>query len=102
MEKRNRDVRIYAVNNKNKDGFNVYADISGRRVYMLSHRHNYHIYQLLKDGLSLDELRRGKLHRIYARHRVAKGQIPEKIVSSLEHLIRVVEYCIQDEFDEVS
>ena len=35
MKKNNRNIRVCAVNNGNRDGFNIYLDFSGQREYLI-------------------------------------------------------------------
>ena len=49
MKKNNRNIRVCAVNNGNRDGFNI---------YLIYHRHNGLLYDLLKDGVAIDDVRR--------------------------------------------
>ena len=58
MKKNNRNVRVYAVNNGRNAGFNIYLDFSGQREYLIHHRHNGLLYNLLKDGVSVDDMKR--------------------------------------------
>ena len=58
MKKNNRNIRVCAVNNGNRDGFNIYLDFSGQREYLIYHRHNGLLYDLLKDGVAIDDVRR--------------------------------------------
>lgn len=56
--KNNRNIRVYAVNNDRKKGFHIYLDFSGQREYLIYHRHNGHLYRLLKDGVTVEEMKR--------------------------------------------
>lgn len=58
MKKNNRNIRVCAVNNGNRDGFNIYLDFSGQREYLIYHRHNGLLYDLLKDGVAIDDVHR--------------------------------------------
>ena len=53
-----RNLNVVAVNNSNKSGFSLYLDFSGQREFLMYHRHNGLIYNLLKDGISVSELSR--------------------------------------------
>ena len=53
-----RNIRVFAENNGNKNGFNIYLDFSGRREYLMHHRHNGLLYGLLKDGAVVADVRR--------------------------------------------
>ena len=56
--KSNRNIRVFAINNGNRDGFNIYLDYSGQREYLTYHRHNGLLYDLLKKGVAVDDIRR--------------------------------------------
>ena len=56
--KENRNVRIKAENNGNKNGFNIYIVFSGHKEFLMHHRHNGLLYGILKDGISISDLRR--------------------------------------------
>ena len=58
MKKSLRNVRIIAANNGSRTGFNIYLDYSGHREFLVYHRHNGLLYNLLKDGIWADTLRR--------------------------------------------
>ena len=60
MKKNNRNIRVYAVNNDRKKGFHIYLDFSGQREYLIYHRHNGQLYKLLKDGVTIEEMKRWK------------------------------------------
>ena len=55
MKKNNRNIRVCAVNNGNRDGFNIYLDFSGQREYLIYHRHNgfgcFHVGRTGSSGL---------------------------------------------------
>ncbi len=53
-----RNIIIYAQNNDGKDGFDIYLGLSGKNEYLMTHRHNAYLYNILKDGISLDEFER--------------------------------------------
>ena len=55
---RENDIRVFAVKNKSKSGINIYLDFSGQREYVMTRRSNYILYNVLKDGRNLAELRR--------------------------------------------
>ena len=53
-----RSVTVLAVNNGNASGFNVYLDFSGQKEYLMWHRHNGFIFNILRHGRKLSDLRR--------------------------------------------
>ena len=58
MKNANRNVRIYARNNGNSDGFNIYIDRSGQSEWLITHCHNELLFSMLKDGVYLDDIKR--------------------------------------------
>ena len=54
----NRNIRVFAVNDGNKPGFEILLDFSGQKEYLVHHRNSGLLYLLLKDGMRLDDLRR--------------------------------------------
>ena len=62
MKKSNaiRNVKVLAVNNENKAGFSIFLDFSEQQKFVMHHRHNGLIYQLLCEGIYLDDLRHWK------------------------------------------
>lgn len=56
MEKRK--IRVIAANNYKKGGFDIYLDFSGRREYLMRHRHNGVIYNMIGNGVRLEDLKR--------------------------------------------
>ena len=55
--KKTTNVRVFAKNNDNREGFNIYLDFSGRHEFLMFHRHDGLLYNLLKDGQSIRQLR---------------------------------------------
>jgi hypothetical protein len=99
MKKSNaiRNVKVLAVNNENKAGFSIFLDFSGQQKFVMHHRHNGLIYQLLCEGIYLDDLRRWKPKPA---HRHVNG----RLVNMVSHLLKVIdEYiteCLQYETKE--
>ena len=88
-----RNLRIIAVNNGNASGFNIYLDFSGNIEFLTYHRHNCYLYDLLKDSIRVDDLRRMKhikadtcTHITRKSQRYRSGVI-EHIVSHLVNMI---------------
>ena len=52
----NRNIRIIPENNLRCGGFDVYLEFSGQREYLMWHRHNGILYDILKSGIRLDDL----------------------------------------------
>lgn len=61
MKNPDRGVRVIAVNNdKVYSKFDIYLEFSGHREWLMMHRHNGILFNILKHGISLGELRRFK------------------------------------------
>lgn len=94
MKKGDKNVRVIVENTGNKSGFDVFLDYSGNREYVMHHRHNGLVYELLKDGVVLDDLRRWKMSSIYKGH--ARKSFGTKRHKSISHLINVIEDYIAE------
>ena len=51
------NVRIFA-NPSNDNKMDIYVNISGKSEYLMEHRYSQELFELCKDGIRLDELRR--------------------------------------------
>jgi hypothetical protein len=59
MLKNENRIRVYAVNNyKVEFRFDIYLEFSGKREWLMSHRRNGILFNMLKHGIPLGELRR--------------------------------------------
>ena len=93
MKTYTRNVRIMAVNNGGADGFNIYLDFSGQREFLMHHRHNGLLYELLKDGVRLHELRRWTPARGHG-SRSRAGTV--KLTGMVSHLLEVADDYIAE------
>ena len=85
----NRNIKVIAENNGNKKGFNIFIVFSGHREYLMHHRHNGLLYGMLKDGISLPDLRRWKPAQIsVSRTGIYGGR---KMYSSVRHILHAVD-----------
>ena len=92
-----KNVRVYAVNRNSEEGFNVYLDFSGQREYVVSRRHNGILYEILKDGISLERLKRTKPHQLYTEYGFHfSGRNSAKLESQIKHLVEVLEEYIDE------
>lgn len=94
MKNNNRNIRIIAENNGNRDGFNIYLDFSGQREFVMYHRHNGLLYALLRDKPRLDELLRwrggrGRLNTRFFRENDLYAA--KKLEPAVLHLLDVIE-----------
>ena len=61
MKNPNRKIKVYAVNNNKLDSmFDIYLEMAGKREWLMVHRHNGLVFNLLRNGVSLDELKNMK------------------------------------------
>lgn len=59
MKNPERSIRVIAVNNyKVESKFDIYLDFSGQREWLMMHRHSGLLFNLLRNGITLAELRR--------------------------------------------
>lgn len=87
-----RNVRVFAQNREGRTGFNIYLDFSGQREFLFTHRHNGLLYNLLKDGVRTDDLRRWTPRRNTPSCRRLQGMV--------SHLLAVVDaYAAEREGD---
>ena len=89
----NPNTRIYALGD-GRNGFSIYIDISGKQEYIMSHRHNVFLYDLMKNGVSFSELRRWEPR--VGRSDLSRKYIKNK-VSSVSHIIKVIDEYIREE-----
>ena len=84
-----RNLRIIAENNAGKDGFNIILEFSGQREYLMTHRHNGLLYNYLKDGVDVADVRRltpGKIGKDVT-GKYGAGQLYEKV----HYLVAVID-----------
>lgn len=87
-----KNTRIIAVTNSKTSGFNVYLDSSGQREYSFTHRRNGQLYNLLKTGVSVSDLRRWSPKQIIGK---TKSRHTYDVI---QHLLRVVDdYILEKE-----
>ena len=89
MEKQNiipHNTCIIAVNNGRETGFNIFLEFSGQREFLLWHRHNGLLFNLLKDGLRIENLQRWKPRR----------RSQDKLGNMIKHLLNVVDNYITE------
>lgn len=94
--KENRNVRIKAENNGKKNGFNIYIVFSGHKEFLMHHRHNGLLYVMLKDGISISDLRRWKPSQISVSKTGRYGG--SKMFGSVRHILNVADEYLADRF----
>ncbi len=92
MKRKSRNVRVLVENRLGSGGLNIYLDFSGRREYLMTHRRSGLLYGLLKDGTSLDEMRRWKPADIVARAgNNPRSSLNRKLVNMVDYLLLVID-----------
>ena len=92
MKKLNRNISLRVENRKGGNGFNIYLDFSGKREYLMTHRHNGLLYDLLKDGPIVADMGRWKARDIARKI----GSSPRssrsgKVLNMVNHLLLVID-----------
>lgn len=92
MKNENINTRIIAENNGNRDGFNIFIEFSGQREFLMFHRHNSILFNALKDGISLYDVRsidfRKKVTPYRGRTKKRKMATSERVI---KHLVCVID-----------
>jgi len=57
------NIKVVGVNNYKQSGFDIYLNFSGRRELLMWHRHNGLLYDILRNGIRLNDLRRLPTHK---------------------------------------
>ncbi len=110
MNQRIRNVRLIAEESDLRNWFDIYIDFSGSREYLMPHRRNTNIYNLLKDGIRIDDLERDSRKVIsdisLSERRYNKGAVnlrlkcrknkSRQLENSIEHLLIVVDEYLKD------
>ena len=99
MKNLNRNIKVIAVNNNNNDGFNIYLDFSGQREFLVYHRHNGILYNILKDGVVVDDFKRmdtGKIKTASLHKGPNKRRHSENTKGVVNHLIKVIDEYIEE------
>ena len=89
------NVIILAENEEYETGFNIYIVFSGKKEYLLTHRHQGDIYKLLSPGITLSELKRNNPRQLFIKHRIRKNVLG-KSINSLNHIISIIDWYIKD------
>jgi len=85
-----RNIKVFAVNNNNNPGFNIFLDFSGRHEFLMHHRHNSLLFSLLRNGVTLNDLLRWKHDKLLSR------QALNKMVGMTTYLKKVIdEYVVE-------
>ena len=98
MKRYNRNIMVFAENNANRCGFNVYLVFSGQREYLFTHRHNGPMYSVLKDGVRLADMQRGVREMNIPTLCGRRGGIPvtKQLRNSMRYLMVMIDEYITD------
>lgn len=102
MKNGNRNIRVLAENSEGRDGLNIYLDFSGQREYLMFHRHSGFLYNLLKDGVPLVDLRRWKVSAVSRRS--SRRYHPHRSVimkNVMDHLLAVIDSYLLERSEPV-
>lgn len=59
MKNPDRGIRVFATNNERvPNKFDIYIEYAGRREWLMMHRHSGILFPMLKNGITLAELRK--------------------------------------------
>lgn len=98
MKRYSRNILVFAENNGNQQGFNVYLAFSGQREYLFTHRHNGAMFRMLKDGIRLADLQRSvremNLPALCGRH--TGFTVTKQLRNSMRYLMMVIDEYIED------
>ena len=84
MQKNTQQIKIHAKNSE--QGLNVYISIGNKEHYITTRRKNSLIWNKLKDGINIDDLKRFKPGR---------NKAEQKFFRSAQHITKVVETFIK-------
>ena len=96
MEEVMRNVKVYSENVANTPGFNIILDMSGKREFLMYHRHNGLLYQLLENGIRLEELSRWKPTKQASRR---EQQAQTKVFNMKSYLLKVIDHFLTEEYE---
>ena len=81
------NIKLIPENLDGQNGFNIYIDFSGQREYLMTYRHNGPLYNLLKNGIKLDDLIRYKFKKKSGHQK----RYYNKENQAVDHLLRTVD-----------
>ncbi len=96
----NRNIKVIAEHKANKDGFDIYLDFSGKREYLVYHRHNGLLYGLLKDGQVVEDMRRWKPSQMMGLLGMRVGRTgASRLYDVVSHLVLVIDDYLTERND---
>ena len=99
MKEATRNVRIFAENAEATHGFNIFLDFSGQREFLMFHRHNGLAYNLLKDGIKVDDLQRIDPFKVLASGQFSRRSNRRKS-DYLTHTLDHISLAVSDYLEE--
>lgn len=95
-----RNVKLYATIEET-GAMNIYLNYSGKRMYLMHHRYEPRLYYIMKDGVSLEELRRSNdTYKLYRWRRTSTLRRRSKVLeNSIKHLLNVADEFIEYELN---
>lgn len=95
-----RNIRIRPLNVGSSYGFDIYLDFSGKYEYLMTHRRNELLLDILKEGMHPDDLRRlvGKhgLNVLPGRKKGGHSRSYAKLSNSISHLLACIDEYLLD------
>ena len=95
-----RNLKIVAINNERKSGFSLYLDFSGQREFLMYRRHNGLVYNIFKDGISLNELSRitkyPKQSKVGKRSDHNKKKKHNATLNAVNHILSTVDIYLEE------
>lgn len=94
-----KNIRVVAQNCNDVNGFNIYLELSGRREYIMWHRHDGILFNVLKDGVYLNTLKREKPHKLFGSKRIAiqKRRICSSYDKKIKRIIKILDEYVSEE-----
>lgn len=91
MRENSRNIVVQVENRTDNRGFHVYLNFSGQREYLMTHRHNGLLYELLKDGAVLGDMKRWSMGDIAGKIGYSpRSPRSDKLKNMVDHLLIVI------------
>ena len=106
-----RNIKLIADGRKSDDWFDLYIELSGHKEYLMRHRRNGRLFDLLKDGKCITDMQR-ESQKLYAsltaegrrynhgrpgRERRSDRGVSSKFENTISHLVNVASDYIRYE-----
>lgn len=93
MKNIDRNAKVVFEKNGDKEGFNVYLDLSGQREFITVHKRYGMLYTVLKDGIFLSEMQRKKPIKIFHDH---YGKNKRRATASFDNMMNHLSLVVND------